>query len=83
MRVARALANMLRAAWHDPIWAIMAIVTMPFLAFWPVIGGAALVLLLGFDGVGLSNWLTRRRSTGSVARLGARTDALEPKLRRH
>ena len=58
MRVARAFANMLRAAWHDPLWALTAVVTMPFLAFWPVVGGAVLVLLVGFAGVGLASWLT-------------------------
>ncbi len=58
MRVARAFASLLRAAWHDPLWALMAVVRMPFLAFWPLVGGAVSVLLVGFAGVGLASWLT-------------------------
>jgi hypothetical protein len=29
MRVARAFDNMLRAAWHDPLWAITAVLLAP------------------------------------------------------
>ncbi len=33
MRVARALANRLRTAWHDPIWALTAVLLAPIRAF--------------------------------------------------
>ena len=58
MRVARAFANLLRTAWHDPLWALTAVLATPFLAFWPVVGGVLSVLLVGLAGVGLANWLT-------------------------
>lgn len=62
MRVARAFANLLRAAWHDPVWALTAVLLSPIRAFEPVVGGAVQVLAVGLVGVGLVTLATPAHS---------------------
>ena len=42
----RAFRNMLRAAARDPLWAIIALVSAPFLLWRPVLGAAGIILLV-------------------------------------
>lgn len=73
MRVARAFANLLRAAWHDPVWALTAVLLAPLGAFEPVVGGAIQLLVLGLVGVGL---VTLATPAHSVVRAAANVGVL-------